>query len=352
MEALRFCNTSVNIDDLHPIVRFLVASRICVIFMTIYAVSIGGLAALINGVFDIVTFSIIMILFILLHMADNLLNDLSDYGKRIDVEGYPRLQYAPHPVIHGILSVKTIKIYVVATLMASIIYAVYLGVVRTPLIPILALIGGFVMLGYSGIALDLKRSGLGELGVFIVWGLVMAGGTYTALTGAPPVREALVYMPYGLTVSLVLIGKHLDKYEMDVLKGVYTLPVRLGYGRTLLLARYISIAAPILAAIGISLYTGSPLSIFALSSLPMSYVVYKSYVSGMPSKRPEGWRIWPLWFAAWSYLSLDAVGRYTVLTLISVVTPYPYNFIAALLVILMLYSDIRKAREYISKYLS
>ncbi len=351
-EALRFCNTSADLNSLHPIVRFLISSRICVVFMTVYAVAIGGLAAALNGVFDPLIFTVVMLLFILLHMADNLLNDLSDYRKEIDVEGYPRLQYAPHPVIQGIIPLNVIKGYVATTLLISMAFAIYLGITKTPLVPILALVGALVMLGYSGIPIDLKKLGLGEIGVFIVWGVVMAGGTYTALSGLPPIKEALLYTPYGLTVSLVLIGKHLDKYEMDREKGVKTLPVRLGYNASLALARLISISAPFLAAAGIYLYTGSEYAVVALLSLPMSYVAYRAFSLGKPREKPGEWRIWPLWFAAWSYLSLDSVGRYTVLALLAVAAGDAWGPWIAILAALSAFSDIRKSRDYTTKFLS
>ncbi len=355
-EALKFCNTSVDLGRVNPVVRFLVSARICVVFMTIYAVSIGGLLAYLAGSFDPLLFTVILILFVLLHLADNLLNDLSDYGKGIDTAGYVRVSYAPHPVMQGLLSTGVIKGYVAASLLASALLALYLGLTRSPLVPILAGIGGFIMLGYSGIPIDLKRLGLGEVGVFIVWGVVMAGGTYTALTGMPPIIEALVYTPYGIVVSLVLIGKHLDKYEMDREKGVKTLPVRLGMDRTLFMARVMSISAPLLAAAGIYLYTGNPLALLSLLAYPASYTAYRAFTLGRPRERLAEWRIWPLWFAAWSYLALDALGRYIVASLLSIALYLSMGALAsgilAGLTVLMGYKDLKASRWYIERFLS
>jgi len=146
-EALKFCNTSVDLGRVNPIVRFLVSARICVVFMTVYAVSIGGLLAYLAGRFDPVLFTVILLLFVLLHLADNLLNDLSDYGKGIDTAGYVRVSYAPHPVIQGLLSTGVIKAYVAVSLIASLLLAIYLGFTRSPLIPLLAGIGGWSWLG-------------------------------------------------------------------------------------------------------------------------------------------------------------------------------------------------------------
>jgi 1,4-dihydroxy-2-naphthoate octaprenyltransferase len=78
--------------------------------------------------------------------------------------------------------------------------------------------------------LRLKRIGLGELGVFLVWGPLMIGGTFYATTGTLPGWVWLASIPYALLVSTVLIGKHIDKLKQDRARGIYTLPVLLGSG--------------------------------------------------------------------------------------------------------------------------
>jgi len=169
---------------------------------------------------------------------------------------------------------------------------------------------------YGGIPVDAKRLGLGELLVAVVWGPIMAGGTYLALTGRMEARQAAVYLPYAATVSLGLIGKHLDKLGFDEAKGIWTLPVRMGSHRARILASMIAASAPIAAAAGAYYYTRSPWSLLALLSLPPSLVASWRLSQGKPRASPPGWRVWPLWYVAWGFLSLDAVGRYTILALL------------------------------------
>ena len=93
--------------------------------------------------------------------------------------------------------------------------------------------GLFISVFYVAPPLKLKHHGLGEPGVFIVWGPLMIGGTYFVTAGTLPAWVWLASIPYALVVTTVLIGKHVDKYEQDRARGIHTLPVLLGRERSL-----------------------------------------------------------------------------------------------------------------------
>jgi 1,4-dihydroxy-2-naphthoate octaprenyltransferase len=94
---------------------------------------------------------------------------------------------------------------------------------------VFALLGLFISVFYVAPPIKLKHHGLGEPGVFIVWGPLMIGGTYLVTAGEiPPPGVWLACVPYALIVTTVLIGKHIDKREADQSKGIRTLPVILG----------------------------------------------------------------------------------------------------------------------------
>ena len=95
---------------------------------------------------------------------------------------------------------------------------------------------------YSGGPYPLKYIGLGEIAVFIIWGPLMIGGTYYVMAEELPLWVALASFPYGLGVSSVLFGKHLDKLAFDKEKGIRTMPIVLGEG----LARQVTAALSVL----------------------------------------------------------------------------------------------------------
>src|SRR5262249_49366090 len=120
--------------------------------------------------------------------------------------------------------------------------AVYLISVRGWPIVLFAGLGFFISVFYVAPPIRLKHIGLGELGVFIVWGPLMIGGTYYCAAGSAPLWVYAAGLPYALLVMTVLIGKHVDKLEQDQAKGIRTLPVILGRDVSLRLNQFLMIA--------------------------------------------------------------------------------------------------------------
>ncbi len=108
---------------------------------------------------------------------------------------------------------------------------------RGPLVIAFALAGLFISVFYVAPPIRLKHIGLGEPGVFLVWGPLMVVGTFFVATGAIPGWVWVASLPYAILVTTVLFGKHIDKIEADTRKGVRTLPVILGERRARLVAR-------------------------------------------------------------------------------------------------------------------
>src|SRR6267378_2228636 len=64
-----------------------------------------------------------------------------------------------------------------------------------------ALAGLFVSVFYVAPPLKLKHHGLGEPGVFLVWGPLMTGGTYFVTAGTMPAWVWLATLPYAIVVT-------------------------------------------------------------------------------------------------------------------------------------------------------
>ena len=341
-ESLLYCRVSEDLAGLPRPLRILAASRLCVLSMTAYAVALGGLMAWLDGRFSWPLFLAVLAGFALAHLADNLLNDLTDAGRGIDEPGYFRSLYGPHPIIDGIASPHEVKAAVALILAGDLAMALYLGVRVSPLVPLLALAGALVMALYAGFPVDAKRLGLGEALVAIVWGPIIAGGTYLALTGRYDLRQAAVYLPYAAAVSLVLVGKHLDKYDHDSAKGVRTLPIRLGRRRARILASALAMASIASLAVGAAYYTSSAWGLLVLLPLPIAAAEARILASPKPSEPPSGWPVWPLWYAAWGYAVLDLAGRYGVAALLLSGLHGRTLYALAVLTALMLVGDYKR----------
>ena len=90
--------------------------------------------------------------------------------------------------------------------------------------PILAFaLAGFVLsVAYTSPPLRLKKRGLGEPTVLVVWGPLMVGGTYYAAVGEVTWEVIAVSIPYALLATSVLMGKHIDKLPWDERDGTRT----------------------------------------------------------------------------------------------------------------------------------
>ena len=94
---------------------------------------------------------------------------------------------------------------------------------RGPAVALFALGGLFVSVSTWRL-IRLKHIGLGEPGVFLVWGPLMVVGTFFVATGQLPGWAWIASLPYAILVTTVLFGKHIDKIEADKKKGVRTMP--------------------------------------------------------------------------------------------------------------------------------
>src|SRR5262245_35937562 len=217
---------------LDPVSKWLYLTRAGVLPMTLVAAALAGLLAVYRD--DDVSwgwFALSAIGIVLAHMANNLMNDLFDLGVGTDREDYPRNLYSPHPVLSGVITRKGLAMC--ALVVNVVCLAIMIVLTAAQGWPIVAFaLGGFLLsAAYTAPPLRLKKHGLGEPTVLIVWGPLMVGGTYYAATGEIPGAVILASIPYALLCTTVLMGKHIDKIPWDAPDGTHTLPVLLGEAR-------------------------------------------------------------------------------------------------------------------------
>src|SRR6188474_873086 len=228
--------------------KWLVITRAAVFPMTIWSGLIGGLLAVeanrVSGgaPVDWGLFLLAIVGLVLAHAANNMINDYFDTTGGVDTEDYVRALYAPHPILSGWVTKRQLESAILAVNAVGAAIMLFLAVQRGPLIIVFALAGLFVSVFYVAPPIRLKHHGLGEPGVFLVWGPLMVGGTYLAATGTVAPWVLLASVPYALLVTSVLFGKHIDKIEADGLLGVQTLPVILGETRARTAGRWLMIA--------------------------------------------------------------------------------------------------------------
>ena len=234
----------------------------------------------------------------LAHAANNMINDYFDTTSGVDTEGYVRALYAPHPILSGWVTKRQLAAAILIVNGIDAALMLYLTAVRGPLILAFALAGLFVSVFYVAPPIRLKHHGLGEPGVFLVWGPLMVGGTFLAATGTIAPWVLLASVPYALLVTSVLFGKHIDKIVADTALGVRTLPVILGEARARLVGSWLMISFYPLTLLAVVVGLVGPWVLLVVLGIPRLLGVLKVFDAPKPAGPPPGYpeRGWPLWF--------------------------------------------------------
>lgn len=251
---------------------------------------------------------------LLAHATNNLLNDVVDWYKGVDKDNYFRTQYGPHPM--KMMSRNKMAAFVLITGLTALSVAVILVILRGEQVFYLAVAGSFFLLFYTW---PLKYYGLGEISVFIVWGLLMIGGAYFTITKEWSWEIVICTMPYSLGVTSVIFGKHIDKLNADKKLGIRTLPVLLGDQVSRQVAIIIILAQYVLVVSLVFLGYFSLIMLLPLLSATILKYVFQVYTSPKPKVCPPEFPrkdIWPLWFVAFAFVHMRRFGGLYVLGLV------------------------------------
>jgi 1,4-dihydroxy-2-naphthoate octaprenyltransferase len=296
--------------DLDVVTRWILLVRAAVLPMTLTAGLVAGLLAWWNaaGDADVWLWALATVGILLAHMANNLMNDLWDLQVGTDDEQYPRALYAPHPVLSGMTTRTGLAVRALVVNLLDVGILIVLTIERGWPMVAFALGGFLLSVAYTAPPLRLKKHGLGEPTVFIVWGPLMVGGTYYATVGSIPWEIVLASIPYALLCTAVLMGKHIDKIPWDEPDGTRTLPVIMGERRARRLTQLMMAAFYPLVAVLVAVGTFPILSLVCVVGVVRLVKVWKPFSEPKPAEPPAGFPIWPLWFAAIAFVHTRLAG--------------------------------------------
>ena len=294
--------------ELDEVSRWLVISRAGVLPMTLTAGAVAGLLAVRHHGFAAGWYALAFAGIVLAHVSNNLLNDLFDTEVGLDTRDYPRALYAPHPILSGMIDRAGLLRAAVAVNLADVAILIVLVAARGWIVLALGLAGVALNIAYTAPPLRLKKRGLGELDVLVVWGPLMIVGTYYAAVGTIPWHIWPASIPYGLLCTAVLMGKHIDKLPWDQAAGVRTLPVILGEARARVVTEALMVAF-YLAIVGCVIARALPWTALAVfGALPLLWRALKWLRRPKPAAPPRGFPVWPLWFAAFAFTHTRRAG--------------------------------------------
>jgi 1,4-dihydroxy-2-naphthoate octaprenyltransferase len=312
--ALRTTNPPPD-GRVDAVTRWIVVTRAAVLPMTVVSGLVAALLAVGEPGLDWRWLALAVAGIVLAHVANNLMNDLYDAQAGSDTAGYPRALYAPHPVLSGLVSRRALLAAIVLVNLADLAILVVLALARGWPVVAFAVAGFVLSVAYTAPPLRLKKRGLGEPDVLVVWGPLMVGGTYYAATGSITWSVLLASLPYGLLCTTVLMGKHIDKIPYDAPLGIRTLPVILGEQRARAATLGLMVAFYVLVAVCVLVGAMPWPALAVVLALPRLGKVWRRFRRPPPDEPPADFPVWPLWYAALAWVHVRQAGALLVLGL-------------------------------------
>lgn len=140
-------------------------------------------------------------------------------------------------------------------------------------------------IGYSGGPRPYASAGLGELFVFVFFGLVATVGSAFVQDETIPVAAVVAAVPVGLLAVAILVANNLRDITTDATAGKRTLAVRLGEGGTRVLYGLLIVSTfALLPAVGFAAGHASA-ALFPLASLPLALGPVRAVAQGAVGPR-------------------------------------------------------------------
>lgn len=296
--------------------RWLLITRASVLPVTLFSGLIGGLLAAGSPAAHWFHLILVLVGLVTAHATSNMLNDYFDLETGVESEESGRARYAPHPVISGLISRKGLLLAIALAILMDLGILLFLTEVRGWPVSAFALMGLFIAVFYVVPPIKLKHRGLGEPGALIIWGPLMSGGAYYVTTGGLEPWVLVASLPYAILVTTVLMGRHIDRHDVDAAAGARTLPVILGRERALFLNQELMVSFFVLVACLVLVGTLGVWALLSFLALPCLWHALRAYSQPRPESPPAGFSLWPLWYVAWSFRLTRTAGALLVVGLL------------------------------------
>lgn len=204
---------------------FLLASRPKTLFAALTPVLVGSALAYSMGSFKPLAAFVALTCAVLIQVATNFVNDLYDFLSGADNED----RLGPtRALASGQITIKEMRLAIIILFCLTFLLGLYL--VSLAGWPVLIIGVVSIMAGYAYTAgpFPLAYNGLGDLFVFVFFGLVATVGTYYVQVLDISSVSILVSIPCGALITNILIVNNYRDVETDRNSGKKTLAVILG----------------------------------------------------------------------------------------------------------------------------
>lgn len=235
-------------------------------------VVMGAALAWRDGFFRLDAALVCLLTALLLQIGSNLANDVFDFERGTDTAerlGPTRVTQA------GILSPREVKLGMAVVFGLAALLGLYLAWLGGWLIIILGIAAILSAIAYTGGPFPLGYYGLGDLFVFLFFGLAAVAGTYYIQAGSIHPVVWWMTVPPGLIVTAILVVNNLRDIDNDRKAGKRTMAVRLGERGTKIQYVICMVTAYLILIPAILLQLIPWASLLAWASLPIAWQATK-----------------------------------------------------------------------------
>jgi len=166
-----------------------------------------------------------LVVALLLQIVANLANDLSDFRKGADT---PDRQGPLRVAAAGLITPRQLEVAIAIVLVAAGAVGLYLVAVGGVVLLILGGLAMLAALAYTGGPFPYGYKGMGEVFVFLFFGLVAVAGTAYLQAGVLEPLFLVAAVPIGALITAILVVNNLRDIPTDALAGKRTLAVIFG----------------------------------------------------------------------------------------------------------------------------
>lgn len=212
-------------EKMNPIQIWWLAIRPRTLPAAASGVTMGSALAWLDGSFQILPALAALMVALLLQIASNVANDVFDFERGADTPerlGPVRVTQA------GMLTPTQVKRGLAVIIGLAILFGLYLASLRGWTVILLGAAAILSAVAYTGGPYPLGYHGLGDVFVFIFFGVAAVAGTYFVQVGSVSAAAWWMSAPIGLIVTAILVVNNLRDLESDRKASKHTLAVRFG----------------------------------------------------------------------------------------------------------------------------
>ncbi len=243
------------------------AARPATLLASVAPVLIGTASAWSDGVFAVLPFVVVLVAALAIQIGVNFANDLADAQKGADTEARIGPQRA---VASGVISMSDMKRGIAVAFGIAGVGGIYLIWYAGWPILVIGVVSIIAALGYTNGPIPYGYYGLGELFVFVFFGIVATVGTRFVFSNPVPPEAWAGGVVMGFLAAAILEANNIRDIDTDREAGKRTLAVMVGrtWARRLFAATLILAFVTIIFSVSLGVLP--PMTMIALVVAPLS----------------------------------------------------------------------------------